>query len=192
MRLSTEINARRLRIAGGAFLCIVGLSSGATAQTDQPKATQPPPTQAAPSKPAPSQPTPAQPAWVAVCANTKNGLDCRAGRSLRLDNRGQAVLNVAVQVPADTKKPVMLLQLPLGLYLPAGVSLQIGKDAPKTLPFQSCDTSGCLAEYPVTGAEIAAMLKGSDLTISAQTASKQPLTVNVSVAGFPAAYAKIK
>jgi invasion protein IalB len=192
MRLSTEINSRRLRIAGGAFLCVVGLSSGATAQTLQPKATQPPPTQAAPSKPAPSQPTPAQPAWVAVCANTKNGLDCRAGRSLRLDNRGQAVLNVAVRVPADTKKPVMLLQLPLGLYLPAGVSLQIGKDTARKLSFQSCGMSGCLVEYPVSEAEIGAMLKGADLTISAQTASKQPLTMNVSVSGFPAAYAKIK
>jgi invasion protein IalB len=182
MRLA---NTRRLRIAAGAFLCFC-LGSEAMAQTVQPKATQSPPTQAAPSQPSPSQ------AWVVVCGNSQKGLDCRAGRSLRLDNRGQALLNVAVRVSADTKKPVMLLQLPLGLYLPAGVSLQIGKDAPKALPFQSCEMSGCLAEHPVTEAEIAAMLKGADLTISAQTASKQPLTMKVSVAGFPAAYAKIK
>jgi hypothetical protein len=45
---------------------------------------------------------------------------------------------------------------------------------------------------PVTEAETAAMLKQVDLTISAQSAIKQPFTKNVSVAGFSAAYAKIK
>ena len=49
-----------------------------------------------------------------------------------------------------------------------------------------------MAQYPVTDAEIAAMQKGEDLTISAQTPSKQPIAVKVPVAGFPAAYAKIK
>jgi invasion protein IalB len=50
-----------------------------------------------------------------------------------------------------------------------------------------------LAEYAVTEAEIAAMLKGGDLTISAQNENQQPaFTVTVPVTGFPAAYAKIK
>jgi invasion protein IalB len=101
-------------------------------------------------------------------------------------------VSVAVRVPPDTKKPVLLLQLPFGVYLPAGVSLQFGKDAAKTLPFQSCDQGGCVAEYAITEAEIAAMLKGADLTISAQTLTKEPFTVTVPVSGFPAAYAKIK
>ena len=39
-------------------------------------------------------------------------------------------------MPADTKKPVFLMQLPLGVYLPAGATLQIGKEEAKTLPFR--------------------------------------------------------
>jgi invasion protein IalB len=189
MRLSSKISARRFTVVGCAVLGTLAFNSAATTQTLQPKArpqAQPALTQA------PVQPTPPQPTWVVVCANSQSGLDCRAGQSLRLDKGGRAVLNVAVRVPADTKKPLIILQLPLGLYLPAGVSLQIGKDAARALPFQSCDQGGCVAEYPVTEGELAAMLKGADLTVSAQNRNKQPFKLNVSVAGFPAAYAKIR
>jgi invasion protein IalB len=184
MRLSAKLSDRRFTLVGFAVFGTLAFNSAAITQTIQPKASpqaQPAPTQA-----------PAQPAWVVVCANSQSGLDCRAGQSLSLDKRGQAKLNVAVRVPADTKKPVIILQLPLGLYLPAGVSLQIGKDAAKALPFQSCDQGGCVAEYPITEGELAAMLKGADLTVSAQNRNKQPFQLNVSVAGFPAAYAKIR
>jgi invasion protein IalB len=95
-------------------------------------------------------------------------------------------------MPPDAKTPIMLLGLPLGTYLPAGVSLQFGKEAAKPLPIQSCDRSGCLAEYAVTDAEIDAMLKGADVTISIQNQQQQPVTVTVPVAGFAEAYAKIQ
>jgi invasion protein IalB len=86
-----------------------------------------------------------------------------------------------------------MLQVPLGVYLPAGASLQIGKDGARTLPFKGCDRQGCVAEYAITDAEIAAMAKGSDLTISVQNQNRQPaFTVTVPVTGFAAAYAKVR
>jgi invasion protein IalB len=96
-------------------------------------------------------------------------------------------------MPADTKKPVLLMQLPLGVYLPAGATLQIGKDEAKTLPFTSCARGGCIAEYAITDAELAAIAKGADITISAQGGvSRKPFTLTVPALGFAAAYAKIK
>ena len=138
------------------------------------------------------QPSKAQPTWMVNCSNSQAGLDCRAGQSLFLKNTGQRILSVAVRMPADTKKPVMLVQVPLGTSLPPGTSLQIGQDEAKTLPFQSCNRAGCVAEYAITNAEIAAMLKGADLTISFQTTQKQPIILKVPSAGFAVAYAKIK
>ena len=124
---------------------------------------------------------------------TDGKLDCRAGQSVFIKTTGQRLLSVAVRVPADTKKPVLMLQVPLGVYLPAGASLQIGKDEAKTLPFRGCDRGGCVAEYAITETEIAAMTKGSDLTISVQNQNQQPaFTVTVPVTGFAAAYAKVK
>ena len=188
MRLATKLCGRKL-IAGS----ILGLlmTTAGLAQTAQQK--QPPP-QGAATQPQAGQQQPAPPAiWVVSCDNNRGKLDCRAGQSVFIKSTGQRLLSVAVRVPADTKKPVLILQVPLGVYLPAGASLQIGKDEAKTLPFKGCDRSGCVAEYAINETEIAAMTKGSDLTISVQNQNQQPaFTVTVPVTGFAAAYAKVK
>ncbi len=197
MRLSIKTGARRLKIARRVILyllvaggAVLAFDSTAITQTLQPKkkASE----QQSQVATAAAQPGP-PPVWVVNCSDNKGALDCRAGQAVFIKTTGQRLLSVAVSVPADTKKPVMLLQVPLGVYLPAGVSLQIGKDAPKTLPYKGCAQGGCIAEYAVTEAEIGAMLKGSDLTISVQNQNRQPaFTVTVPVTGFAEAYAKIK
>jgi invasion protein IalB len=113
-------------------------------------------------------------------------------QSLFVQQTGQRLLTVAVRIPPDTKKPVLLLQLPLGIYLPAGATLQVGKDQAKAVPLQTCDQNGCIAEYPITDAEIAAMAKGADLTISMQNMKKEPVPFTMPILGFAGAYAKIK
>lgn len=188
MRFCSKISARKLTIAGGAVLCLLGFGNAALAQTAQPKG------QAvnAPAEAA-GQPSQPQPNWIVTCNQTRAGLECRAGQSLFIRQTRQRVLSVAVRMPADTKKPVFLMQLPLGVYLPAGATLQIGKEEAKTLPFTSCDQGGCIAEYAVSDAELAAIAKGADITISGQgSGSRKPFTLTVPALGFAAAYAKIK
>jgi invasion protein IalB len=188
MLLCTRMIARKLMIAGAAFVGILDVSTGALAQTQQPKA---PSRVEAPAEAA-GQPSRPQANWIVSCSQTRPGLECRAGQSLFIRQTRQRVLSVAVRMPADTKKPVLLLQLPLGVYLPAGATLQIGKDEAKTLPFLGCDRGGCVAEYAVTDGELNAVAKGADITISAQTMQKKPFTLTVPAVGFAAAYAKIK
>ena len=107
-----------------------------------------------------------------------------------MTNTGQA--SVAVRLPADTKKPVMYVLVPMGIYLPAGITLQFGQaDAKKVSP-RSCNSSGCLAEYAPTDAEIGALSKGQSLTVSVQDVDQKPLTLQVPSTGFAAAYAKIR
>jgi invasion protein IalB len=86
----------------------------------------------------------------------------------------------------------MLILVPAGIFLPAGVTLQFGQEGSKMVQLQSCDNSGCLAEYAVSDAELAALAKGQTLSVSVQDTNKQPVTVQVPSAGFAAAYAKIK
>src|SRR4029078_9095347 len=156
MLLLAKIGARGLLSAGVAVLGLLGLGGSSVAQTAQPKA------QAAPPQAAPGAPPP--PNWGVNCQNIKAGLDCRAGQTLRLGPAGRASLALAVRIPADTKKPVLLIQAPIGIYLPAGVTIQFGQDTAKALPFQICTPAGCLAEYPISEAELAGMQKGNDLT----------------------------
>ena len=187
MRFCSKIGT--LMIAGGTVLCLLGFGNVALAQTAQPKGT---PQVNAPADAA-GQPSRPQPNWIVTCSQTRAGLECRAGQSLFLRQTRQRVLSVAVRVPADTKKPVFLMQLPLGVYLPAGATLQIGKDEAKALAFTTCDRGGCIAEYAVTDAELAAIAKGADITISGQSSgSRKPFTLTVPALGFAAAYAKIR
>jgi invasion protein IalB len=187
MRLVSKAYGRTL--IAGAVLTLF-MTTGGIAQTTQQR--QPAPG-AAPAAQGQQQPPRPPAIWVVECADNRGRLDCRAGQSVFIRNTGQRLLSVAVRVPPDTKKPVMLLQVPLGVYLPAGASLQIGKDEAKTLPFKGCDRSGCVAEYAITDAEIAAMTKGSELKISVQNQNQQPaFTLTVPVTGFGAAYAKVR
>jgi len=183
MRLRIRMSARSF--AGAAVLCVFAFTNGVYAQTNQQKG-EPPEQQPE------ATPAPAQPAWSVNCTTGQAGLDCRAFQTVFVKRTGQRFMTVAVRVPPETKTPNMLFGLPLGTYLPAGVSLQFGKEAAKTLPVQSCDRSGCVAEYAVTEAEIGAMLKGANLTVAVQNQQKQPVKLEVPVAGFAEAYAKIK
>jgi invasion protein IalB len=183
------MSPRNLALTAGTILCLVSFGGAVTAQTAQPQGQAPRVEAPADAAGQPSQP---QPNWVVSCSQTRPGLECRAGQSLFLKRTRQRILSVAVRLPADTKKPVLLMQLPLGVYLPAGAILQIGKLEAQTLPFTNCDRGGCIAEYAVTDAELGAIAKGADLTISAQTVQRKPFTLTVPSLGFAAAYAKIK
>ena len=154
-------------VAAAVFFILASVG-GALAQTSE---------QLPQAQPGAAQPTQAQPIWGVTCAGTASGLDCRAIQGVPMTNTG--LLSVAVRLSPETKKPIMLLLLPMGISLPAGVTVKFGQDAAKKVPLQSCDGTGCLAEYAVTEAEIAAMLEGQVLTISVQDRDKQPVSVQV-------------
>lgn len=137
-----------------------------------------------------SQTTPRQSMWGVTCVGTAGGLDCRALQSLPMTNTGQA--SVAVRIPPETKKPTMLILVPLSVYLPAGVSLKFGDGEAKTVRFDNCDVAGCLAKYDVTEAELGAMAEGQLLTLSVQDTNRRPVSLQVPSNGFAAALAKIK
>jgi invasion protein IalB len=172
----------------------------ALAQTLQPKAA-PSAQQAAPAAPSTAQPAPEQAAqaprrhsWELSCDPANSGLNCRAKRTLVTKDSRKPVVTVYIAVPAATKQPTMLVRLPLGIYLPSGASVSFGQGEPKPLTLQRCGTSGCYGEYAITEADIAAIMKGADLTFAAENRDRKPLqfVMRADAAGFSEAYAKIK
>ena len=181
------------RIAWVASLCCLVLSQGAIAQTLQPKTALPSGGQTPAQRPAGTPQAPRQtPQWVVGCANTDSGLDCRAAQTLVYQQEGRNIqVSAVVRMAPNTNKPQLILQVPLGVQLPAGVTIQFGKQQAKALPFQSCNTGGCLAEYAISPAEISSLANGTNFTLSVQTPDNTSLKVNVPSAGFAAAYAKM-
>jgi len=140
----------------------------------------------------PAPPGSVKPNWKVRCANVQGELSCYARQSIYRAKTKRPLVTVVVRVSHDTEQPELLVTLPLGIYLPAGASLQIGNVPPKALTLWSCDLNGCLAKGALSEPELAAMLEGRRIKIAAQDQKRERLTYRLSVAGFSEAFTKMK
>ena len=171
-------------------------------QPPAPKAKGPAP-KAAQTTPAPSpSPTPhadapaapPQPGWIARCASTSRDapLECAIEQNAVLTKTGQVIVVVNIRIAPDTRAPVALVQLPLGLNLPAGAKVQVDDGKVVDLQIQTCEQRGCYANTPITPDLLATMRSGKQFKVSFQNLGKETITIPMSLTDFAAAYDKIK
>jgi invasion protein IalB len=187
-----------------AILLAVLLAAAGHAQTAAPKAKGPagtaqpaPPAAAAPAAPAADQGSataPPQPGWAARCSSVSRDAppECAVEQTAVLSKTGQLIVLVNIRVPSDTRAPIALVQLPLGLNLPAGAKLQIDDGKAVDLQVQTCESRGCYASTPVAADMLAALKSGKQLKISFQTMAKETIAIPMPLGDFAAAYDKIK
>jgi invasion protein IalB len=104
----------------------------------------------------------------------------------------QFLLSVVVHVPPDTDQPAMMIHLPLGLFLPAGVTIQLEKQKPERLEVQTCDPKGCYAGSAVSDKMLEDMKRSERLTITFHNLTKNTINVPVPSKGFAAAAQRIQ
>src|SRR5262245_19934936 len=104
-------------------LCLAAVCGDAFGQTEMlnPKSSQG--GAVTPQQPA-QQATAMRPDWAVNCATVQTELTCVASQSFFVKETGQRFMTVSVNPPKGDKKTTLVLQLPLGIYLPSGVSLQ--------------------------------------------------------------------
>jgi invasion protein IalB len=184
-------------IASLAFVAAVTLASPAFSQTPAPKAKTPPrEVQAAPSPtPAPqADAAPAAPGWVTRCSSASRDapLECAIEQTAVLTKTGQLIVLLNIRVPSDTRQPIAVIQLPLGLNLPAGAKLQVDDGKVSDLQIQTCEQRGCYANSPIPPDMLASMKSGKQLKVSFQNLGKETITIPMPLTDFAAAYDKIK
>jgi invasion protein IalB len=165
-----------------------------------PKSAQTAPNNAAPAAAAPADNgaapanTPPPPGWIARCGSASRDapLECAIEQNAILPRTGQLVIAVNIRVPADTRTPSALIQLPLGLNIPNGAKLQVDDGKTTDLQIQTCEARGCYAGTTIAPDLLAAMKSGKQLKVSFQNLNKETLTVPLPLADFAAAYEKIK
>jgi len=166
------------------------------------------PRKAAPTAPAPAHtpapaaaPSPAEqaaqppaPGWISRCssASREAPLECAVEETAVLTKTGQLIVLVNIRVAGDTRQPVALVQLPLGLNLPVGAKLQVDEGKVVDLQIQTCENRGCYANTPVSPELLAAMKSGKQLKVVFQNLNKEVITIPMPLADFAAAYEKIK
>ncbi len=104
----------------------------------------------------------------------------------------QVIVLFRVRVPPDTRAPVMMVQLPLGLYLPAQVVLHIDDRKAGEFPPQTCDASGCYISGPLSAELLAQLAAGKILKFSFQNLARETIDVSMPLAGFAQAYEGIR
>lgn len=96
------------------------------------------------------------------------------------------------ELPPDTKKPALIVQLPLGIQVTDKITLRVDEGQAEGYPVQTCTQTGCLVGAPASDALIAALRGGRELKVAFQSLAKQTITVTMPLAGFGLAYDKIK
>lgn len=174
-------------------VALAALGSPGYAQAPKSKAapqaaTATPPAEAPPANAAP------QPGWAARCtsAGRDGPLECAMEQTAVLTKTGQLIVLVNIRVPSDTHAPVALVQLPLGLNLPAGAKLQVDDGKVVDLQIQTCENRGCYASTPIAPELLAAMKSGKQLKVSFQNLGKETIAIPMPLTDFAAAYDKIK
>ncbi len=132
--------------------------------------------------------------WKAKCVNDEQGasVDCRVVQNIQLTKTKQRLLSVMVRMPTLTRQPALVFNLPHGLYLPAGTTIQIDKSAPFALEIETCDQKGCYANMPADTELLTALMRGANLIVTFQNLARKPIAVPVTLVGFTAAFEKIR
>lgn len=139
--------------------------------------------------------TPLEANWASTCSSPsrKQFLSCSLEQRVVLRESGQQLARIAVQTAGpEPRTPGILIHLPLGLSIAAGVSLAIDEAAPVPLPIQTCDGGGCYAGSNVSAELLASLQRGTDLKVTFQDLKGKPITVPFKLDGFTAAFAAIK
>lgn len=172
------------------------LSAGAAhAQQGAKKNAAPPVAQPAPAPTqAQAEGTPGQPGWIVRCtsASREAPLECAMEQNAVLTKTGQTVVLINIRIAPDTRTPIALLQLPLGLNLPVGAKLQVDEGKTFDLQIQTCENRGCYASTPVAPDLLAALRSGKQLRVSFQNMAKETIAIPMPLVDFAAAYDKIK
>ena len=172
------------------------LSTGGTYAQQSAKKNSPAP--AAQPAPAPTQQPQAdgaqQAGWVVRCTSVSRDapLECAMEQNAVLTKTGQTIVLINIRIAPDTRTPVALLQLPLGLNLPVGAKLQVDEGKTFDLQIQTCENRGCYASTPIAADLLAALRPGKQLMVPFQNMAKEATASPMPLGDFAAAYDKIK
>ncbi|MEL6317079.1 MAG: invasion associated locus B family protein [Pseudomonadota bacterium] len=131
--------------------------------------------------------------WLVNCTNTgqDGALACQMTQTVVVRETGQRLLSIMIRKGETPTTPAMMLTLPLGLYLPAGVKMSIDEAAAQDLVVQTCEASGCFAGMAITEDLLDAMRRGTKLDFVLQDLQRRSITVSSSLSGFTSAFEQI-
>jgi invasion protein IalB len=133
-------------------------------------------------------------AWASRCTSSARGqpAECALEQRAIARETGRVIGIITIRLPSQTRKPVTMIQLPVGLFLPAGVDVDVDGDMSQNFPFQTCNANACFVGFPLSDQLLKRMHNGGKFNVTFQYLNKKPVTLPMSLEGFTDAYARIK
>jgi len=78
--------------------------------------------------------------------------------------------------------------VPLGVYLPNGIGLQVDGREPRAAPFERCISDGCVVRAPITGTMLDQLKAGGTANLILSGSPTQVVNIPISLSGFTAAF----
>jgi invasion protein IalB len=128
-----------------------------------------------------------QQGWFKICAKQADVDLCNTQYQLLADN-GQLITAVSLlDIKGKTNRKVFQVSVPPGRLIQPGVGMALGTANPTKMEYAICFSDRCIAELELTDKLLAALKKGSELTLSSINFQRQANPVKISLAGFTAA-----
>ncbi len=177
--------ALALALSAGSAVAQTKKPTPAPAPAPAPAAAQPAAPAAAPAAIVEVQPEPTQTDWIKICGEdqTSKKKICYTTRDF-VSDQNQPVLAVAVyDIQGDPNRVVRFL-LPLGFILAPGVRFSVDQGNTQPGKYAVCFPNGCFAEVPVKEDVIAALKKGTAISISVQNQFAREVVFHVPLSTF--------
>lgn len=120
--------------------------------------------------------------WEGVCQQGQCGIV-----QVQNNSNNVPVGRIIIQKMAEAgNNPVMIVTVPLGVNLQAGLGLAVDTKELQRLPFDFCDQGGCNAAIPLQGEILNKIKAGNKLQVAAFVGAEQQ-TLEFSLKGITAA-----
>lgn len=142
----------------------------------------------------PSEPASGKPGWSSKCVREtrKSPEECYVEELLYASNTAQPIASVAVKTSSDKANPTLLVRVPMGLFLPAGVNVQIDGGKLQPVPLQTCEAQACYGELQLSSTLISALTGGKQLSVIFQNLTKKEVKLPFPLEGFDTAYKNVQ
>ena len=104
----------------------------------------------------------------------------------RLDgNTGMVIVSAALREVQGNPKKHLMIMVPLGVALPAGLQIKIDEDKePTKLVYTICHPGGCTAEVEASDEIVGKLKKGKQMMVAAMNVAAKPIFLPVPLTGF--------
>jgi invasion protein IalB len=171
----------RNTLIASAAAALISMTAGSALAQQQPPAPAAPAPAAPGAQPQPALPAFDQPTWTKICVKDTKEI-CRTVRDLLLPN---TQWTMTMQVSQEKGgKPSLTVIIPGGVVLPLGARVLVDGQTLDTAKYRICYGPSCVADMPLSEANLATMKKGKKLTVQAMTFQGQPVALDMSLDGF--------